>query len=196
MWAKQKKSDIPRLSVGFGSMDQVPSRLRIISRSGRYIPHLCSSEQANNVPYCCLFFAYFCPAPSYLINNPPKQVWQTVVPMVSVFMCGPGRQVRLTHCSRAETGKTHQLLETCEPYEILGKGSLKAESWSWFWFFSLPYIIGSRWFYSMVFFSYNFYVMQVGLSKMIITPTIMHKNTQMTMIMGMMIPLWMMLMEN
>ena len=30
---KQKISDIPRLSVGFGSMNQVPSRLRIISRS-------------------------------------------------------------------------------------------------------------------------------------------------------------------
>ena len=29
----KKKSDIPRLSVGFGSMNQVPSRLRIICRS-------------------------------------------------------------------------------------------------------------------------------------------------------------------
>ena len=30
---EKKNSDIPRLSVGFGSLNQVPSRLRIISRS-------------------------------------------------------------------------------------------------------------------------------------------------------------------
>ena len=33
---RKKIYDIPRLSVGFGSMNQVPSRLRIISSSDKH----------------------------------------------------------------------------------------------------------------------------------------------------------------
>ena len=55
---EKKNSDIPHLSVGFGSMNQVPSRLRIISRSG---PHPnCSSHQEgmgsvppSSIHFCC-----------------------------------------------------------------------------------------------------------------------------------------------
>ena len=97
----------------------------------------------------CIFLSIW-PAPSYLIITPARQVWQAVVPMVTELMCGPGRQVRLTPCGRAETGKTHQLLETCEQCMVWlmkywGTFSWKlnheVDSDSFF----LPYFIGSRW---------------------------------------------------
>ena len=97
----------------------------------------------------CIFLSIW-PAPSYLIITPARQVWQAVVPMVTELMCGPGRQVRLTPCGRAETGKTHQLLETCVQCMVWLMKYWGTFSWhlnhevdsdSFF----LPYFIGSRW---------------------------------------------------